>query len=193
MESTRQRILDIMQTRQRISSRELARLTHVTPANIRHHLRQLAADGLVRKTAETLSEGRGRPAPLYTLTHPISNLDGLARRLLDQVRADPDRLRRLAAAFAPEPPETTKHITQRLVAAMRHLDDLAYQPRWEPHPGGPQVILGNCPFSEIIADHPELCRMDAYLLERLLGKSVSQTEKLQRSGEGAVVCRFEIR
>lgn len=193
MESTRQRILEIMKTRQRVSSRELARLTHFTPANIRHHLRQLIEDGLVRKTGETIVEGRGRPTPLYTLTHPTTNLSGLARQLLHLIKEEPDRLQALATGFAPAQPDARRHITQRLVAAMQRLGKLSYEPRWEPHPDGPLVILGNCPFSEIIADHPELCTMDAHLLERLLGEKPVQTEKLERNAEGMVVCKFRIR
>lgn len=192
MKSTRNRILEIMETRQRIGSQELARLTHVTPANIRHHLRQLAAEGLIRKTGENLVEGRGRPTPLYTLVHPRSNITGLAGHLLDMLDMldGEEALRALAKAFSPQQADFRRHITQRLVNAMRRLEQLNYLPRWEALPNGPEVILGHCPFSDIIADHPELCRMDALLLERLLGTSVAQIEKLARNDEGTVICRF---
>ena len=179
-----------METRQRIGSQELARLTHVTAANIRHHLRQLVSEGLIRKTDEQLVDGRGRPAPLYTLAHPPNNLTRLARQLLAMLPAGEPPLRSIAEAFAPVPADLRRHITQRLVSAMQRLEHLNYQPRWEALPNGPEVILGHCPFSEIIEDHPELCRLDALLLERLLGTPVEQIEKLVRNPEGMVNCRF---
>ena len=90
MKSTRERILEIMETRQQVGSQELARLTHVTPANIRHHLRQLSREGLIQKTGEHVIAGRGRPTPLYTLTHPRSNIADLAGHLLTQLSGQQD-------------------------------------------------------------------------------------------------------
>lgn len=192
METTRQRLLDLMQTRQQIAARELARLAHVTPADVRHHLRQLEREGLVRRTGRRLVEGRGRPAELFSLAHPASGLERLLEHLLDQALEQPDGLAELAGRLAPQSGDRGRHITQRLVAAMKDLAPLAYRPRWEAHPGGPQVIFENCPYAEIIADHPELCRMDARILERTLAEKVRQTEKLARSEEGVVVCRFVV-
>ena len=192
MKTTRERILEILDTRQRMTTSELARLTHVTPADIRHHLRNLAGEGLVRRTGEALVEGRGRPAPLYALAQPRGNLAGLAGHLLDAASPDPSFPDSIARRFAPAEPDLTRHITQRLVRAMGRLADLEYQPRWEAHPNGPQVILGRCPYREIIAEHPELCAIDAALLERLLGQKAVQTDKLVRTSEGHFVCRFSI-
>ncbi len=182
-----------METRQQVDSQELARLTHVTPANIRHHLRQLVAEGLIRKTGDKLIDGRGRPAPLYTLEHPRSNVAGLVTHLLNLVRDQPGQLQELAAGFTPKDADVSRHITVRLVNAMQQLEQLNYQPRWEALPNGPEVILGHCPFSEIIAAHPELCRMDGHMLKRLLGEPVEQIEKLERNEEGMVTCRFRFK
>jgi predicted ArsR family transcriptional regulator len=192
MKSTRVRILEIMETRQRVGSNELARLTHVTPANIRHHLRQLTEEGLIQKTGDKIISGRGRPAPLYTLVHPSSNIGALAKNLLEMIKEKPAELIRLAESFAPEEPEGQRHITQRLFNAMGRLEKLNYLPRWEALPEGPEVILGHCPFSEIVADQPALCTMDKHLLQHMLETDVEHIEKLQRNEEGMVACRFRI-
>lgn len=192
MPSTRQRILKILKTRQSIDSLELARLTHVTPADVRHHLRKLAAEGLIHKTGGRLISGRGRPSQLYTLTHPESNMEGLAGRLLEILGDEPEKISELAGCFAPAAADRSLHITRRLLAAMQELSALAYRPRWEAHPGGPQIIFGNCPYAAIVAEHPQLCRMDAEILEKLLGNPVQQTVKLERNDQGTVFCRFEV-
>jgi predicted ArsR family transcriptional regulator len=117
--------------------------------------------------------------------------------LLDQVLTplDPEQkaefLRTLALRLGGEP-TSARHITQRLAAAVRRLNDLEYQARWEAHALAPRVILGNCPYAAIIEGHPELCQMDAYLLENQLGQAVSQTAKLERNPQGLPVCVFAL-
>ena len=81
-------------------------------------------------------------------------------------------------------------ITQRLVSAVRYLEPLGYKPRWEARPQGPQMVLGRCPYAEIIADHPELCGMDAHLLGELLAAPVQQTAKLQPGPQRIPQCVF---
>jgi hypothetical protein len=39
----------------------------------------------------------------------------------------------------------------------------------------------------VLADHPELCQVDVFLLERFLGYAISQTARL---GEGTPSARF---
>ena len=158
---------------------------------IRHHLRQLISEGLVRRTEEQVIEGRGRPTPLYTLVHPRSNLGGLVHHLLSLPGRE-TLLQIAAEKFSPASGDIRRHITQRLYHAMGRLEELHYQPRWEALPDGPEVILGHCPFSEVIAAHPELCTMDTHILERLLGTRVEQIEKLERNAEGMLLCRFRI-
>ncbi len=192
---TRQRILEILATRHAANTTDLARMLHVTPANVRHHLRQLAGDGLIQRVGTRTPEGRGRPGEVFTLTGARDNLEGLAARLLDQfLGAEPDSpgVAALAARFVPEAGNPSRHITQRLLSAVQHLETLNYQPRWEARAGAPQVIFGNCPYAELVADHPLLCQMDALILERLLHERVTLTEKLMPNREGLPICRFSV-
>lgn len=195
--STRQRILEILETRPTATAEELANLLHLTSANMRHHLSRLEADGRVLVVGERPPRGRGRPQRIFALPRDGEGTDRLAGHLLDQVLTplEPDQKTEFLRAFAVRlggEATTARHITQRLAAAVRRLNDLEYQARWEAHALAPRVILGNCPYAAIIEDHPELCQMDVYLLENQLGQAVKQTAKLERNPQGLPVCVFAL-
>ena len=202
MQSTRQRILDYLEARGSASARQMAQAFGMTAQNLRRHLHILQERGLVVTLAEEPARGRGRPQLSYALTEQAQgdNLAGLGRALL---RALPQReaqrgqaLRRVAgqllAQDAPVTPKRSGGGAARLAAAVRSLEPQGYKPRWEARPGSPQVVLGHCPFAAIIAEHPELCQVDAYMLEELLGAPVEQLEKLQPGPQGTLQCVFRL-
>ena len=82
---------------------------------------------------------------------------------------------------------------QRLTALVSRLDVLHYHARWEAGAEGPRLIFGHCPYAEVIADHPELCQMDARAASSLLNASARQVSKIDPSGEGAVQCVFVLK
>jgi len=199
--STRERILEILQTRPAMTADELANILQLTPANLRHHLGKLERDGRVIAAGTRPPRGRGRPQRLFSLPHGGEGTDRLAGHLLDQALTglEPDQrtvfLRALALRLGGELDRSTspvRHITQRLGAAVRKMNNLEYQARWEAHAIAPRVILGNCPYAAIIAEHPELCQVDAALLESQLGQPVKQTTKLERNPQGLPVCVFVV-
>jgi predicted ArsR family transcriptional regulator len=195
--STRQRILEILETRPAITADELANVLHLTPANMRHHLGKLEEDGRVIAIGDRPPRGRGRPQRMYALPQQGQGTDRLAEHLLDQVldHLPPDQqaefLHALAQRLGGEI-EKERHITQRLGETVHRLNDLEYQARWEAHATAPRIILGNCPYAAIIADHPELCQMDAHLLEVLVNQPVTNIAKLERNAQGLPVCVFII-
>lgn len=195
--STRQRILEILATRPTATADELAHLLHLTPANMRHHLSRLEADGRVIPVGERPPRGRGRPQRLFALPRRGEGTDRLAGHLLEQVLPPLDApqkaefLRALAGRLGGDP-IPARHITQRLAATVRRLNDLEYQARWEAHALAPRVILGNCPYAAIISEHPELCQLDAHLLENLLGDKATQLSKLEKTPLGLPACIFAV-
>jgi predicted ArsR family transcriptional regulator len=68
------------------------------------------------------------------------------------------------------------------------LNQMNYHARWEAGAEGPRILFGHCPYAAIIARHPELCKMDASLLEELMGRSATQTSKIGR--DGSLLCVF---
>jgi predicted ArsR family transcriptional regulator len=69
---------------------------------------------------------------------------------------------------------------------------MRYQARWEAHADAPRLTLGHCPYAAILPEHPELCALDAALLETLLGAPATQVAKLARDGRGGMYCLFVI-
>jgi predicted ArsR family transcriptional regulator len=194
--TTRLRILEYFRKYQTASVRELSSLLEMTGANIRHHLAMLELNDLIEIVGQR-REGRGRPLHVYGLSRRVQGdgLDILAGTVLDiflgqtSERKREDSIRLLAERIAGET-AISGPVRNRLVRVIARLNQIHYQARWEATPAGPRIILGHCPYLAIIAGHPELCRMDTYLLEVKLGFSVAQVAKLQMNEKGLPLCAF---
>ncbi len=200
MKTTRQLILEHLSSKQVASAMEISRALKLTSANIRHHLAILTAEGAVTIIGEKPAIGRGRPASLYALTSQASlhNLDRLASVLLKEI-ANPDRpeyqietLQRIAQVLSGDTEQATARLTRRLYQAVQRLNELHYQARWEARSVSPQIILGHCPYAAILPDHPELCRLDALILEALLKTRVEKMAHLARDERGLTYCMFTL-
>jgi predicted ArsR family transcriptional regulator len=198
--TTRERILDYLRKQQTASVRELSRAMVMTGANIRHHLAVLESNGLI-EVVRQYREGRGRPVNVYGLSRRVlgDGFEQLAGATLKVwLNNAPVEVREAGLkALAVKLVGTTKLdleilLPRRLTRAVELLNELHYQARWEAGADGPHIILGYCPYSAIIAEHPELCRMDAFLLEQRTGLPVDQTVKLQTGAKGYPFCIFRI-
>jgi predicted ArsR family transcriptional regulator len=197
---TRIRILDYLRKQQTASVKELSSALAMTGANVRHHLGMLESSEMIELVSQR-REGRGRPAGVYGLSRRIlgDGLDGLAGAMFDGLlRNGSEAVReaglqsvamRLGGNDRPGPEASA---LRRLTQAVDRLNELHYQARWEAGIEGARIILGHCPYAAIIATTPELCRMDAYLLEQRCGSTVEQTAKLQPSTKGYPFCVFRV-
>jgi len=197
---TRQRILDYLHKHQTASVRELSRDLALTGADIRHHLSVLRANDQVEVIAQRREE-RGRPAYMYSLSRHVlgDNLAGLSNAVLSlwwQQVPENQRLQtlkivaqQLATSVVMEDSTT---VTQRLTTGIENLNRFHYQARWEAAASGPRVIFGNCPYAAVISQHPELCQMDAYLLEEQFHQVVQQIAKLRKTSKGLPFCEFRV-
>lgn len=200
MQSTRQHILDYLRVQRSASAQELGLVFGMTRANLRHHLKRMQAESVVEIITERPSQRRGRPEQLYALSDKAqpANMDALAHVLLDELasplpaKRGSTRLKHLAKRLLGNAPNPVGQISQRLVNAVRRLDALGYRARWEARPGGPEIVLGQCPYSSIIAQHPELCQMDTQLLKNLVGEDLKQISKLEPGPEGLPQCVFAL-
>ena len=201
MKTSRQKILDYFRMHPIASAGELSRAMLMTPANARHHINILAEQGALVQVGERApAKGRGRPERIYRLAQSLraNNLGLLASMLLksylrrDDLDGFHNQLQSLAQGLAAWAGEVTpqRNLGPRLAQAVQTLNLLHYQARWEARPNAPEIYFGFCPYSEIIVGHPELCQMDAYLLQRLTGLPVEQTARLTRDREGGYFCRF---
>lgn len=200
MKTSRQRLLEYIQAQRAVTVVDISRALKMTPANARHHLTILVEQGLVAGVGSRPAEGKGRPAQLYGLSEAVSghNLDGLAAALLDEFgaglagEAQQDFLKRLAQRIGGPGDGRGGHLTRRLTTAVKFLNERKYQARWEAHTEAPRLILAHCPYAALLPNHPELCRLDAALLEVLLGVPVVQTAQRCRDAHGAVYCAFAV-
>jgi predicted ArsR family transcriptional regulator len=196
--TTRLRILDHFRKYQTASVRELSQFMGMTGANIRHHLAVLEENDLIEIVGQR-AEGRGRPRYIYGLSRRVQGdgLDTLAGILLETFLGHAtdevleSSLRTLAAQLAGGV-DTGIPIMKRLTRTVLHLNTMHYQARWEASAAGPRLILGHCPYAAIIEFHPELCRMDTYLLQTSLGLPVELVAKLQLSDKGLRFCSFQM-
>jgi predicted ArsR family transcriptional regulator len=190
MLTTRQKILDYLKRNRTVSSRELARALQMTPANARHHLGILAADGRVEVIRQR-QEGRGRPEKVYRLAGTLvgDNLSVLADALLREAGGKVE-MEALGKRIAGESGVSSQPLMRRLASAVERLNTMRYQARWEAGAEGPRIILGHCPYSAVIQGHPELCQMDLALLRELLGRKLRQTTKLESGAGGLPFCAF---
>jgi predicted ArsR family transcriptional regulator len=200
--NSRQKILNYLRKQATATPIELAKALRTTPANMRHHLARLLADGLVEVGGRRMEAARGRPQVVYRLSRLAlgDNLSVLSSVLLAEfVEGLPEAgqnalLERLAGQMSAGQSATTgTHITRRLAAAVEALNRMHYQAHWEAHAAGPRLILAQCPYAAIIELHPVLCHMDKALLEGYLANPVEQLAKLEPTERGLPVCVFLVR
>ena len=172
--TTRQKILDYLKRNQTVSSREIARVLQMTPANARHHLGILAADGRVEVVSQRQAPlrgqgGRGRPEKVYRLAGTLvgDNLSVLVDALLAEADEDIE-IEAVGRRIAGESAIAGQPLMRRLTSTIERLNEMHYQARWEAGAEGPRVILGHCPYAGLVGKHPQLCQMDAALLSELL-------------------------
>jgi predicted ArsR family transcriptional regulator len=202
MKTSRQKILDYFQLRKIATVEDLSRVLHFTRANIRHHLQQLVSEGVVVGIGKRPAGGRGRPQALYALkvqvvSHNFDNLTGAALQILKKYEGRSTETttptRELASALASKGKIEGTNPSKKLLQGVKLLNEMNYQARWEAHDEGPRVIFNHCPYFSIIQEHPELCEMDAYLLEELLGVSASLKACLAPGPSGLPHCVFTLK
>ena len=194
MITARQKVLAHLKKTRAASAREIARALNMSAPNVRHHLSVLCSDGRVDVlgTAVNNREGRGRPEKMYSLSQAAlgDNLSALANALLTEAGSGLN-VEALASHILNLSQFANLPVAKRLVLLIEKLDEMHYQARWEAGAEGPRVIFGRCPYAKVIDGHPELCKMDAALLEKSLGRPVSQSSKNETVGHG--LCPFIFR
>jgi len=187
--SSRHKVLAYLTRTRTASVHEIARALKMSAANVRHHLRVLVSDGRLELIAVDEHDRRGRPEKLYSLPRAArgDNLSVLSDALLAE--AGPKvRVEALAKRLVGESDFASQPIVKRLNLVVEKLNQMNYHARWEAGREGPRVILGHCPYAAIIEKHPELCKMDAALLEELTGESAAQLSQIGR--EKSLSCVF---
>lgn len=199
MTTRRERILNYLRAHASATLEEMERALQLQAATLRYHLRKLEEAGLI-ETERQSERRRGRPSRRYRLSHRMrgDNLPRLIEVLFALLRergldgeALPSALAKGLTELGPEMGPKVQE-TNRLRLTLDFLQRLQYRPRWEAAAQGPRLFLQHCPYYEILAAHPELCRMDVLLLEGCLKKSVTLFSRGDwETGHGGV-CVFQV-
>jgi predicted ArsR family transcriptional regulator len=200
MKPVRHRIIDHLKEHRIASAAELSLILDLTAADVRHHIAFLIQQGTIVVAGYRRMKHRGRPAALFALSDQVSrnNLDKLSHHLLAQLLKESSpteyqgSLREIALLFTSGTHLSSLNNTRRIYQAVKYLKDMNYDASWEAHSRSPKLILNHCPYAAIVAGHPEMCQIDAYLLELLTGKPVQQVEKLSSALQGLPRCVFII-
>lgn len=210
MKTVRQRILDFIRSQRIVTAGDLSKTFRMSEQNARYHLSKLVEQGLVQKVDNRIQQGKGRPAMAYSPSRKIlgNNLDLLSSAMLQFLldksnsKTGEQVIQELAALVMEKMLIDTENqskfsqfgipLTRRLNQLTKILNEYHYHSRWEAHKDSPRLILGHCPFSEIISEHPEICRLDARLIENLLENHVEQIAKLSKDPSGLMFCMFRL-
>jgi predicted ArsR family transcriptional regulator len=191
--TTRYRLIEYMRDKKGVSAAELARILKITCADARHHLGCLEDEGVV-VMVETRPQGRGRPTQLYRLSSDINrhNLGALTSAILNVWLAEiseyelESAYNKIAAYLTSGLSVPNRNLTQRLTNAIRNLNGMNYVARWEAHVDAPRILITHCPYASVVSERPDICRVDAYVIGKVLGQSVVKiSAPRNRFGEDA--------
>jgi predicted ArsR family transcriptional regulator len=197
--TTRYRLIEYIRLKKVVSAAELARVLKITAADARYHLASLEDEGVV-VVVDTRVQGRGRPTQWYRLTREINRhrLDALTSAVLNvwlggATEAERDgTLNKIAAYLTAGCNQPGGALTQRLAYTIHHLNEMNYLARWEAHIEAPRILITHCPYALIVTGHPEICRMDAYLIKNLLGQPVRKISSMGKCATGEFSCVFRL-
>lgn len=200
MKSTKDRILQTLLRKPKISIIELAEAVGINAISVRHHLTNLTAEGLI--SADEERHGVGRPRLVYSLTEdgmekfPTKYLR-LTTRLLDQMKDSmpgpvvAKLFSQIAEDMASEYSDQIKGLSmeERLDFVKEMLAKEGFTVEWEKKGNDYQIHEISCPYYQIGIAHPEVCTVDQTLISRMLALPAN---KVQCILDGAAHCTYVI-
>ncbi|MEO6835774.1 MAG: helix-turn-helix domain-containing protein [Candidatus Tumulicola sp.] len=199
--STRGKIVTELRRRGSASAADLAHEFGLSPNAVRQQLVVLERDGLV--TENPVRRGPTKPTLEFSLTDEAGKLfpqahDKMLAAVLREVREQfgtpavdrifdglskraVERARRHVTAEAPE---------QRVAQLTEMLRATGVVAEYSLIDGGFALHEHNCPYSNVAADHPEMCQVIHNVIDESIGGEHEQTESLARGGKE---CRFEMK
>jgi predicted ArsR family transcriptional regulator len=200
MKSTKDRILQSLLRKPKITINEIAEAVGINAISVRHHLSNLEKEGLI--FAEEERHGVGRPRLMYSLTD-----DGMERfptkylrlttRLLAQMKesmpapAVAKLFSQVAEEMANDYSEQMKGLSmeERLDFVKEMLAHEGFTVEWEKKGKEYQIHEIACPYYQIGVAHPEVCTVDQTLISKMLALPVS---KVQCILDGGAHCTYVV-
>jgi predicted ArsR family transcriptional regulator len=200
MKSTKDKILQTLLRKPKITISEIAEAVGINPISVRHHLTNLQMEGLI--AADEERHGVGRPRLVYSLTEdgmekfPTKYLR-LTTRLLAQMKdtlpapAVAKLFSQVAEEMANDYSEQMKGLSmeERLDFVQTMLAQEGFTVEWEKKGNDYQIHEISCPYYQIGVAHPEVCTVDQTLISKMLALPVS---KVQCILNGAAHCTYVV-
>jgi predicted ArsR family transcriptional regulator len=193
MKSTKDRILQTLLRKPKITINEIAAAVGINAISVRHHLSNLEKEGLI--AAEEERHGVGRPRLMYSLTQ-----DGMERfptkylrlttLLLAQMKetlpatAVVKLFNQVAEDIAKEYSEQMKGLSmeERLDFVKDLLAQEGFTVEWEKKGREYQIHEISCPYYQIGIAHPEVCTVDQALISKMLALPANKVECILNGG-----------
>ncbi|GAB4460004.1 MAG: winged helix-turn-helix transcriptional regulator [Chloroflexota bacterium] len=193
MKSTKDRILQTLLRKPRITINEIAEAVGINAISVRHHLSNLEKEGLI--AAEEERHGVGRPRLVYSLTEegmerfPTKYLR-LTTRLLAQMKETmpgpvvTQLFNQVAEDLANQYAADIKGLSmeERLDFVKELLAQEGFTVEWELKDGQYQIHEISCPYYQIGVSHPEVCTMDQTLISKMLAVPASKVQCILSGG-----------
>ncbi len=200
MKSTKERILDTLHRKPKITINDLAEAVGINAISVRHHLTNLTAEGLIKADEER--HGVGRPRLVYSLTpdgmerFPTKYLR-LTTKLLAQMKeslpgpAVSKLFSQVAEGMANEYAEQMKGLSmeERLDLMKEILAQEGFTVEWEKKDKEYQIHEISCPYFQIGISHPEVCTVDQTLISKMLALPA---QKVQCVLDGSAHCTYVV-
>ena len=162
---SRIQLLYFLQQRGTMTVGDLAEATGLHHNTTREHLQRLIGDGFVTSRPEN-KDSKGRPRMLYSAAAGPGQADGSIReKKARAAELHGDQVRRMLRVDA----VIHSPLQRQLDALDDHLDGSGFDARLDIDAAdGDRVHLHECPYSEMVTAHPEVCRVHFGLLKTLL-------------------------
>ena len=200
MKSTKDKILQTLLRKPKITINELAEAVGINAISVRHHLTNLQMEGLI--AADEERHGVGRPRLVYSLTE-----DGMERfptkylrlttRLLAQMKETMPApvisklFNQIAEDLASEYASQIKDMSmeERLEFVKELLAQEGFTVEWEKKGSDYQIHEISCPYYQIGVAHPEVCTVDQTLISKMLALPAN---KVQCILDGGTQCTYVV-
>ena len=193
MKSTKDRILQTLLRKPKLTINDLAEAVEINPISVRHHLSNLEKEGLI--TADEERHGVGRPRLIYSLTE-----DGMERfptkylrlttRLLAQLKESmpgpmvASLFNQIAEDLASQYASDIKglNMEERLDFVKELLAQEGFTVEWEKKDEQYEIHEISCPYYQIGIAHPEVCTVDQTLISKMLAVPANKVQCILSGG-----------
>ena len=196
----RRDILLTLKRDQPLAARELADRLGVSANAIRHHLKELEAEGLIAYRRE--QRGVGAPTFLYHLSEAAEALfpkqyEEPLTRLLEHIVAREGRSAAVAV-LEEQYDELTRRLraelvgltpAERIAAVARVMGDAGYMAEWSEASGAFRLTEHNCAIRAVAERLPEVCEAEARFFAEVLTAAV---ERQAHIVNGCNACEYAV-